>query len=181
MDHTEAIIKLDKIISEDFIYKIIPYIKHTAKDCMTIKNGIDKNERNVKGHEIFLDTPTKIFYWNLIKKEIEKHYYHYKIKFPFMQSKNLNQVDLLKYSVGGKYNLHVDSYTTLFRTLSVIINLNDEYEGGDLIFGNQKGKEIKRYKLQKGSIVFFPSNFLYPHGIEPIIKGTRYSIVAWLR
>jgi predicted 2-oxoglutarate/Fe(II)-dependent dioxygenase YbiX len=41
--------------------------------------------------------------------------------------------------------------------------------------------EIKRLKLDKGSIVFFPSNFMYPHMIEPITKGTRYSIVAWLQ
>ena len=36
-------------------------------------------------------------------------------------------------------------------------------------------------KLGKGSIVFFPSNFMYPHGIQPITKGTRYSIVSWLQ
>ena len=42
-------------------------------------------------------------------------------------------------------------------------------------------EEIKRLKLSAGSIVFFPSNFMYPHSIEPITKGTRYSIVAWLQ
>ena len=67
------------------------------------------------------------------------------------------------------------------RSLSVIINLNDDYKGGDLIFTDQKNNEIKRLKLDKGSVVFFPSNFMYPHGIEPITKGTRYSIVAWLQ
>jgi predicted 2-oxoglutarate/Fe(II)-dependent dioxygenase YbiX len=60
------------------------------------------------------------------------------------------------------------------------MNLNDEYTGGELIFSDQKNKEIKKFKLQEGSIVFFPSNFLYPHGIQPITKGKRYSIVAWL-
>jgi predicted 2-oxoglutarate/Fe(II)-dependent dioxygenase YbiX len=61
------------------------------------------------------------------------------------------------------------------------MNLNDEYTGGDLIFGDQKNQEIKRLKLEEGSIVFFPSNFLYPHSIQPITKGKRYSIVAWLQ
>ena len=60
------------------------------------------------------------------------------------------------------------------------MNLNDDYEGGDLIFGDQKLKEIKRIKLKAGSVIFFPSNFMYPHGIEPITKGKRYSVVAWL-
>jgi predicted 2-oxoglutarate/Fe(II)-dependent dioxygenase YbiX len=60
------------------------------------------------------------------------------------------------------------------------MNLNDDYEGGDVVFGDQRFKEIKRISLKKGSLLAFPSNFLYPHMIEPITKGTRYSIVAWL-
>jgi predicted 2-oxoglutarate/Fe(II)-dependent dioxygenase YbiX len=98
-----------------------------------------------------------------------------------MESNKINQIDLLKYSVGGKYEIHTDNYSTSPRSLSVIMNLNDEYQGGNLIFADQKNKEIKRLKLGKGSIVFFPSNFMYPHMIEPITEGTRYSIVAWLQ
>ena len=98
-----------------------------------------------------------------------------------MASNKINQIDLLKYDVGGKYNLHTDDYSTTPRQLSIIMNLNNEYEGGDLIFTDQKGNELKRYNLNKGSIVFFPSNFLYPHSIEPITKGARYSVVAWLQ
>jgi predicted 2-oxoglutarate/Fe(II)-dependent dioxygenase YbiX len=98
-----------------------------------------------------------------------------------MSSHKINQIDLLKYSTGGKYEIHTDHFTTVARHLSIIINLNDDYEGGDLIFTDQKENEIKKIKLQKGSIVFFPSNFMYPHSIKPITKGTRYSIVAWLQ
>ena len=119
---------------------------------------------------------------NILKwDKIERLYYHYKVKFPQMVSNKLNQIDLLKYSVGCKYTVHTDHYTSSPRHLSVIINLNDDYEGGDLIFTDQKEKEIKRYKLNSGSVIFFPSNFMYPHAIEPITKGTRYSIVAWLQ
>lgn len=98
-----------------------------------------------------------------------------------MRTSKIAQIDLLKYNVGGKYEVHTDHFTTLPRALSVIINLNDDYEGGNLIFTDQQDKEIKKYKLGKGSIVFFPSNFLYPHSITPITKGKRYSIVAWLQ
>ena len=101
--------------------------------------------------------------------------------FSRMKSIKINQIDLLKYSPGGKYEIHTDHFTTFNRVLSIIINLNDNYEGGDLIFTDQKEKEIKRLKLGKGSIVFFPSNFMYPHSIQPITKRTRYSIVAWLQ
>ena len=98
-----------------------------------------------------------------------------------MASYKINQIDLLEYTPGGNIILHIlDNYLNT-RHLSIIMNLNDNYEGGDLIFTDQKEKEIKRLKLGKGSIVFFPSNFMYPHGIQPITKGTRYSIVAWLQ
>ena len=68
-----------------------------------------------------------------------------------MESSKINQIDLLKYSPGGKYEIHTDHYTTSTRALSIIINLNDNYKGGDLIFTDQKEKEIKRFKtLSKG-------------------------------
>ena len=181
MDHLEAIVEIKNIVSSEFIDKIIPLTDHKCKKNLTVVGGLDTNIRNVKGHYLNFQNPTNMFYWNYIKKEIERLYTYYKAKFPKMNSSKINQIDLLKYSPGGKYEIHTDHFTTSTRHLSIIINLNDDYEGGDLIFTDQKKKEIKRLKLGKGSIVFFPSNFMYPHGIQPITKGTRYSIVAWLQ
>jgi Rps23 Pro-64 3,4-dihydroxylase Tpa1-like proline 4-hydroxylase len=181
MDHIEAIVELKNIVNLDFIKKIIPLIDEKAKKHLTVDKGLNTSIRNVKGYSLNFNTPTNLFYWNFIKSEIERLYFHYKIKFPMMESVKINQIDLLKYNSGGKYEIHTDHFTTSPRHLSVIINLNDNYEGGDLIFTDQKEKEIKRLKLSKGSIVFFPSNFMYPHSIQPITKGTRYSIVAWLQ
>mgnify|MGYP003651928876 CR=1 len=181
MDHLEAIVEIKNVVSTKFIDKIIPLIEKKSKENLTIRNGLDKKIRNVKGYHLNFETPTNLFYWNYIKQEIERLYTYYKIKFPKMLSSKINQIDLLKYGPSGKYEIHTDHYTNTPRHLSIIINLNDEYEGGDLIFTDQKEKEIKRLKLGKGSMVFFPSNFMYPHGIQPITKGTRYSIVAWLQ
>jgi Rps23 Pro-64 3,4-dihydroxylase Tpa1-like proline 4-hydroxylase len=181
MDHLEAVVEVKKIISPEFIDKIVPLINKKAKKNLEVRVGLDKNIRNVKGYHLNFETPTNLFYWNFIKKEIERLYVYYKIKFPEMDSSKINQIDLLKYNPGGKYEIHTDHYTTSTRHLSIIMNLNDNYEGGDLIFTDQKGNEIKKLKLGKGFIVFFPSNFMYPHGIQPITKGTRYSIVAWLQ
>ena len=182
MDHLEAIVEIKNVLSTEFIDKITSLTNHKAKQNLKVSNNIiNKNIRNVKGHHLTFDTPTDLFYWNFIKNQIEKLYIFYKAKFPLMASSKINQIELLKYNVGGKYEVHTDHYTTTNRALSIIINLNDGYEGGDLIFTDQREKEIKRLKLGKGSIVFFPSNFMYPHGIQPITKGTRYSIVAWLQ
>jgi len=181
MDHLEAIVELKKIIKPDFIKRIIPLINHKAKENLMVGNGMKIDIRNVKGYHLGFNTPTNLFYWNYVKQEIERVYSFYKMKFPKMASDKINQIDLLKYSVGGKYEVHTDHFTNTIRHLSIIINLNDEYEGGDLIFTDQKEKEIKRYKLGTGSVIFFPSNFMYPHSIQPITKGTRYSIVSWLQ
>ena len=103
------------------------------------------------------------------------------MRFPRLEAMRINQIDLLKYTTGGKYLYHTDASDLNTRSLSVIINLNEGYDGGDLVFAHQYlNEEMKRVSLKKGSIVAFPSNFLYPHMIEPITEGTRYSIVAWL-
>tara|TARA_Y100000004_G_scaffold5463_1_gene6437 strand:+ start:134 stop:679 length:546 start_codon:yes stop_codon:yes gene_type:complete len=181
MDHLEAIVQINNAISAKFIDRIISLTNKKSKKNLTVSSGLDKNIRNVKGYHLTFDTPTDLFYWNYIKKEIEKIYIFYKAKFPKMTSNKINQIDLLKYTPGGKYEIHTDHYTNTPRHLSIIMNLNEDYEGGDLIFTDQKNKEIKRLKLGKGSLVFFPSNFMYPHSIEPVTKGIRYSIVAWLQ
>jgi len=182
MDHLEAIVEIKNALSKEFIDKIIPLINHKAKKKLAIVNNVIKlNERNVKGHSLLMDIPTDLFYWNFLKKEIARLFPYYKIKFPAIDEKKITQIDLLKYDVNHKYDVHVDHDPNFSRLVSVILNLNDDYKGGDLIFTDQKRKEIKRLKLGKGSIVFFPSNFMYPHGIEPITKGTRYSIVSWIQ
>jgi len=181
MDHLEAIIEIKNMIKPDFIEKIIKLTDKKAETNLKTVSGLEKNVRNVKGYHLNFNTPTNLFYWNFIKNQIERLFYFYTAKFPKMSSIRINQIDLLKYTKGGKYEVHTDNFTVTPRSLSVIINLNDNYEGGDLVFTDQKNKEIKRIKLDKGSIVFFPSNFLYPHAIENIKKGTRYSIVAWLQ
>ena len=59
--------------------------------------------------------------------------------------------------------------------LSIIGILNDDYEGGKLIMF-----EDKKIDTKKGDLLIFPSNFLYPHEIAPVIKGVRYSYVSWV-
>tara|TARA_A100001037_G_C15149347_1_gene638191 strand:- start:1368 stop:1916 length:549 start_codon:yes stop_codon:yes gene_type:complete len=182
MNYLEAIVEIKNVIENDFNNRIISLIKKRAtKNLLIGEDKLNTETRNVKGYQLDFTSPTNLFYWNYVKQEITRLYSFYKAKFPMMQSNKINQIDLLKYSVGGKYEVHTDHFTTSVRNLSVIINLNEGYEGGDLVFTNQQQKEVKRMKLGKGSIVFFPSNFMYPHCIEPITKGVRYSIVSWLQ
>ena len=181
MNYLDAIVEIKNIVSPKFISNVIPLIDHKAKKHLEVRGQkLAKDIRNVKGYHLNFDTPTNVFYWNYIKAEIQRLYIFYKAKFPFMSSEKINQIDLLKYSPGGQYKVHTDHFTTAIRHLSVIINLNDNYEGGDLVFTDQKEQIVKKFKLGKGSIIFFPSNFLYPHRVTEITQGVRYTFVSWV-
>lgn len=91
---------------------------------------------------------------------------------------------LNRYDINTNMKLHCDHITNLFDgerkgvpSLSVLGSLSTQgkdYEGGDLILCN------KKLELNAGSVVIFPSNFLYPHKVTNIIKGVRYSFVSWV-
>ena len=53
--------------------------------------------------------------------------------------------------------------------------LNDDYEGGEFIMFDDY-----KIPLKTGDVVIFPSVFLYPHKVEPVKKGTRYTYISWV-
>ena len=90
-----------------------------------------------------------------------------------------NQSEFLMYDVKGKYETHVDTFhtrTTDIRKLTVLVFLNDDFEGGKFYIAN--GHERMYPEQSKGTVLIFPS--FMPHGVEPITKGVRYSIVTWM-
>jgi len=95
--------------------------------------------------------------------------------FPHCEVNTDSGYDLLKYEVGGYYSLHTDSFKDIPRSVSCSFNLNDNYEGGEFAFFD---KELV-IRAPKGSAIVFPSNFMYPHEIMEVKKGTRYSVVTW--
>lgn len=86
-----------------------------------------------------------------------------------------------KYETGTEMHLHCDHISDIFDgrikgipTLTVLGSLNDDYTGGDLIMF-----EDEIIELNKGDIIVFPSNFMYPHKVGEVTSGTRYSYVSW--
>jgi hypothetical protein len=63
------------------------------------------------------------------------------------------------------------------RNMSVIICLNDDYEGSELYFPIQDFK----IKLKKGQIIAFPPYWTHQHmAFEPLNETYRYTINTWL-
>ena len=86
-----------------------------------------------------------------------------------------------RYQPGQIMRQHIDHIHSIFDgkekgipVLSFILNFNDDYEGADLFFWDNT-----TFKLGKGDIIMWPSNFLYPHGVTEAISGKRYSGVTW--
>jgi Rps23 Pro-64 3,4-dihydroxylase Tpa1-like proline 4-hydroxylase len=95
--------------------------------------------------------------------------------FPEAKIEQDSGYELLRYNEGQFYIQHTDSFKGNPRAVSCSFMINDDYEGGEFAFFNRE----KQYKVKKGSVIMFPSNFMYPHEIMPVTKGVRYSIITW--
>lgn len=108
--------------------------------------------------------------------------YHEFLKLEWYSSWNgFENIRFNRYDVGTEMRIHCDHIHTLFDgirrgipTLTILGSLNEDYEGGDLILFKDTKIDFKT-----GDLLIFPSNFLYPHEVSKITKGTRYSFVSW--
>ena len=100
----------------------------------------------------------------------------------------VQQIQFTIYKKGQYYDWHRDTKIAHFksgkiRKLSVTVNLNDDYEGGEMYVDSEenymKPAPQKLEMLQKaGSITVFPSDIW--HKVDPVTKGVRHSLVVWL-
>lgn len=114
----------------------------------------------------------------IVYTALDKAFNHYSSEiYPFAKN-NIKSEEfgdgILKYVDSGHLPAHHD-HGISSRVLSTVIYLNDDYDGGEIEF-QQSGVRIKP---EAGSIIFFPSNFLYIHEVMPVSNGTRYAIPHW--
>jgi hypothetical protein len=91
----------------------------------------------------------------------------------------ITDICVLKYENTGFYTWHTDHCADIPRTMSCILLLNNDYEGGNLCFRNPDGSGEWEVEVKPNRMIIWPSNFLYPHTVKPVTKGRRYSVVAW--
>jgi predicted 2-oxoglutarate/Fe(II)-dependent dioxygenase YbiX len=179
----DYILVLENIIPENLCEDILnEYINSNEWQYASIRgNNINKEVRNCtqinvsseetinKNLKIRKRIDDNIF--DCTKEVIKKYNQKFKNCYVF---KDLGYT-LLKYEKNGFYKQHTDSMPEIPRAVSCSFILNDGFKGGEFSFFDNKTIHL----LKKGSAIIFPSNFLYPHSILPVIKGTRYSIVTW--
>lgn len=147
----------------------------------TISHGIDQNERTNYNLGI---THTAKFFQNSVSQNIHNQMYLLLLAstIPYARKHNISELyhedyNLLRYQTGQEYKPHYDGGTETGRSVSAIIYLNDDYEGGQIEFVNF-GIKIKP---EPGMLILFPSNYAYSHIAHPIIKGNKYALVTWMK
>lgn len=111
-------------------------------------------------------------------KSLDDTFHHYsQILYPYA-GRNIkgkeDQMNILKYEKSGHLPEHSD-HGISSRTLSVVMYLNDDYIGGEISFPCV-GVTVKP---EAGSIIFFPSNFVFTHEVAEIKEGVRYALPNW--
>ena len=84
-------------------------------------------------------------------------------------------IQFAEYEVGDHYDWHFDGFEETGRKLSMSIQLANGYQGGTLQVGLPSNSV--EVGTAPGTAACFPS--WMPHTVEPVTKGTRYSLVAW--
>ena len=173
----------DNILSVDLCDKILGEYEDSSDwnhSCVG-QGTVDKTTRNCSiicmSNQIIIDNnyESRKFIDSNIHSSLHEALKQYKILFPHFEPTIDTGYDLLRYNTGEFYTSHTDSFKEQQRSISCSISLNDDFVGGEFAFFD---REIM-IRLPKGSVVMFPSNFMYPHEIMPVIEGTRYSIITW--
>lgn len=196
MKVTDAVFHFENSFDAILGQRIMQYLERPETNLKNMEIGLghDSKEtntsiRNVLGKSIYIDKENmtdSILFLNICNA-LYPIFLKYRQKFfPEFQNtfglRSINQIDLLKYGPGGKYETHIDeSSLERIREFTMIANLNQGYKGGEFCFFNPINNEkILKIELKANSVLIFPSCFLYPHRVNPITEGKRYSIVSWL-
>jgi predicted 2-oxoglutarate/Fe(II)-dependent dioxygenase YbiX len=190
MEIKQAIKIYDNFIRKEYLQKLLTFCNTlNFEDATTVGDNYD-HEKKIKARvaqNIGLSNQsncmTNVFWCNYLavklKDKVLNSYIPEVSSFGLHLTK-MQSMAILKYTEGGYYTFHHDDCFNFHRQLSVIFMLNDDFEGGSLIFADPITREETEIKALSNRLIIWPSNLLYPHAVKPVTKGTRYSIVSWL-
>lgn len=90
--------------------------------------------------------------------------------------RELSDTHIVRYTSGGFYVAHADAGLDVSnRYFTLLCYLNDDFQGGLTSF------PLLDFSVtpQKGKAIVFPSTYI--HRAEPVVAGTKYVLVSWLR
>lgn len=180
----EDFIKIyDNVVSVDLCNKILQEYKNSQEwNSTLVGDGILNT--NIRNCSVIQLSDSNIIDKNYeVRKFIDVELHQQLLKVVEMYSKEFLEFspsidtgyELLMYETGQFYTQHTDSFIHQQRSVSCSLTLNDDYVGGEFSFFDRE----MMIRNSVGSVIVFPSNFMYPHEIMPVIEGTRYSVITW--
>ena len=96
-----------------------------------------------------------------------------------MEVTGLGDYQFTEYKENEYFDWHTDSNDIVYRDrfASIVIQLNNGYDGGILEIKNSK-EELVPIENKIGTLYVFNSRLL--HKVTPVVEGTRYSLVNWV-
>ena len=104
-----------------------------------------------------------------LKKCLTHYESLYNFKMDYMEA-----INFIRYNPGQHFAVHADHGFSYTCTLSSVMYLNDDYEGGELWFPYLN----INFKPQAGDIILFPSTYIYAHSSLKVKSGVKYSAVT---
>jgi hypothetical protein len=168
-------------------------IAFIERECADIDSGVNWQRATTVGQGVFQDARTNFdlgVSWlakttgNGLMKDVHNQMYFmllaatipYAKKYDIHEALHHEPYNMLKYKTGQEYKTHYDGGTGMGRSISAIVYLNADYEGGEIEFPNFKVK----IKPEPGMLILFPSNYAYKHTAHPVTAGTKYALVTWI-
>lgn len=187
---------MDNHINNEFEYQIYENVLNEDDCNILIKHFIEYKQATTFINDVYFDKKNRDAKTALYDEE---HPILKRIRKIISEKTetNINQqetpVSVIKYDVGGFYKPHYDYFDDSIkfnrpkmgnRLKTAILYLNDDYEGGETHFPL---KNIK-IKGKQGNLLVWRNlnknntpNAKTLHAGLPVIKGTKYIVVSWIR
>jgi len=121
----------------------------TLEECNTLINYNSEFTQSVfEGNNSNINSVNKII--NNNSPEISSILKKFSEKFPIHKGK-FEDLKVVKYTKGGFIPIHTDYGPSAIRTHTILLYLNENYEGGETEFPNLN----KQFKLNTGDILYF--------------------------
>lgn len=147
------------------------------------KSELELRPATVAGMEISDKRKSSVAFVNNIEQVDErlKNVLKDLIKLKGYQVTGLVPYQFTEYKVGEYYDWHTDSSREegyKDRYCSIVIQLNDGYDGGYLQIKDASGDNSIQIDHGIGNLIIFYSNL--KHRVMPVTRGVRYSLVNWV-
>ena len=157
----------------------LEWTTHKFYDPKSKKYFENEKELSVSFEDIPESLEIKKCFWNAIHKYVLEDF---KDLTWWDGWEGFSHLKFNRYDPNTKMSNHCDHIKSIFDgnirgvpILSVIALLNDDFTGGNFIMWNDT-----QINIEKGSIMIFPSNFMYPHMVTEVTKGVRYTCISWV-